>query len=136
MSATIPFVWVDVSADVDAGGSTVRRSDKEAGLGDIMLMPVMFNHHVSEDLNINSRIVIYAPGGDYEKGRLANPGRNYWTFEPLIGFMHLRKKSGQEASIFFGADFNTENPATDYPASSLLSRTQAGCWRDKVSVVV
>ena len=34
--------------------------------------------------------------------------------------LYLRKKSGQEASIFFGADFNTENPATAYRTGTQL----------------
>lgn len=114
VSATIPFVSLDVEADVRTRLGTERRSDSESGLGDIVFQPLMLNYAVNEDFNINTRLSIYAPTGDYEKGRLANPGKNYWTFEPKIGFMYFGQQNGREASIFTGLDFNTENDDTDY----------------------
>ena len=74
----------------------------------------MLNYHANDDLDLNARLNIYAPSGSYKVGRLANLGKNYWTFEPLFGFMYMGRKNGREASIFFGADFNTKNHATDY----------------------
>lgn len=64
------------------------------------------------NLNLNFRTGIYAPTGDYEVGRLANTGKNFWTFEPTLGLMYFGLNNGIEASVFVGADFNTENPAT------------------------
>ena len=122
MSATIPFVHVHVEVDdeVFALGTTIERKSEESGLGDIVLMPLMFNYHLNDDININSRLAIYAPTGDYQVGRLANLGKNYWTFEPIVGFMYLGQENGREASIFFGADFNTENSDTDYQTGSQI----------------
>ena len=62
----------------------------------------------------------YAPTGDYEVGRLANTGKNFWTIEPTLGLMYFGQKNGIEASVFFGADFNTENPDTDYKSGTQL----------------
>jgi len=122
MSATIPYVVLDVSADVEAtaGGfsSTLSRSSTTNGLGDIVLMPLMLNYNVHPDFNVNFRLGIYAPTGDYEVGRLANTGKNFWTFEPVIGLMYFGQKNGFEASAFFGADFNTENQDTDYQSGT------------------
>ena len=122
MSATIPFLRLEVEADVSVPGlpGTIRRKDSEYGLGDIMFSPLMLNYHVSDDLSLNGRLNVYAPTGDYEVGRLANLGKNYWTFEPIVGFMYLGKKNGREASIFFGADFNTENNDTNYQTGTQL----------------
>ena len=118
MSATIPWVTMTVEANVAAspGGSnlTVKRKDRESGLGDIILMPLMLNYKVNEDLNTNFRLAVYAPAGDYEAGRLANPGKNFWTVEPTAAVMYFGQKNGIEASLFFGMDFNTENLDTDY----------------------
>ncbi len=114
MSTTIPWLTMDVSADVNAGNSSVRRQDKESGLGDIVLMPIMFNYNHNKNLNSNYRLGIYAPSGDYEVGRLANPGKNYWTFEPMAAIVYLGQENGIEASLFAGVDFNTENKDTDY----------------------
>ena len=118
MSATIPFVHVEV--EVSAEGTTLEPKSEKSGLGDIVLMPLMFNYHLNDDININSRLAIYAPTGDYEVGRLANLGKNYWTFEPIVAFMYLGQENGREASIFFGADFNTKNPDTNYQTGSQI----------------
>ncbi len=75
---------------------------------------MVFNYSQSEDLSFNIRLGIYAPTGDYEVGRLANTGKNFWTFEPVIGAMYFGKQNGIEASLFGGLDFNTKNSDTEY----------------------
>lgn len=118
VSMTIPFVELTVGADVaspaDPQGRTIRRSDTDTGLGDILLFPVMLNYTFSPSLSANFRVGIYAPTGDYQKGALANTGKNFWTVEPTAALMYLNPKTGLEASAFFGIDFNSENNATDY----------------------
>lgn len=115
---TVPFVSIEVEANVvspnDPLARTLRRSDTATGLGDILLLPVMFNYALNPALNANFRLGIYAPTGDYELGALANQGKNYWTFEPIAALIYLNPKNGFEASGFLGLDFNTENSATDY----------------------
>lgn len=119
-SATIPWLWVDVTANAEVTGprgrtiAQRRLTSSEDGLGDIVLMPLMLNYKASDDFSINFRVAAYAPTGDYEVGRLANPGRNYWSFEPTMGFIYLGQKSGIEASLFAGYTLNTENRDTDY----------------------
>jgi hypothetical protein len=118
VSATIPFVSQEVSANVVAGPISIRRTSSLDGLGDIVLMPLMLNYNVSSNLNLNFRTGLYAPTGDYEVGRLANTGKNFWTVEPTLGLMYFGVNNGFEASLFFGADFNTENPDTDYQSGT------------------
>jgi len=118
LSTTVPFMWADVSANVVTDPATVRRSSSVNGLGDIVLMPLMINYNVNSNLNVNFRTGIYAPTGDYEVGRLANTGKNFWTFEPTLGLMYFGVNNGREASIFVGADFNTENPDTHYQSGT------------------
>lgn len=120
MSMTIPYVDLDIDANVLTPLGTVRRSDSISGIGDTVLMPVMLNQNLSPDFNINYRLGIYAPTGRYEVGRLANTGKNYWTIEPTVGFMYFGQKIGLEASAFLGADFNFENPDTDYRSGTQL----------------
>ena len=119
MSITAPWVWMDVSADVDAtlprgAPVSVRRSDSVDGLGDLVLMPLMVNYKATDDFSVNFRVAAYAPTGDYEVGRLANPGKNYWTFEPTLALMYFGQKNGFEASFFTGLAMNTENDDTNY----------------------
>lgn len=67
-----------------------------------------------EDLNTNFRLAVYAPTGDYQVGRLANPGKNFWTVEPTAALIYFGQKNGIEASLFYGMDFNSENSDTNY----------------------
>jgi hypothetical protein len=114
MSATVPYVWVEVQADLPAGGTNIRRTDEVTGLGDIVLLPLMVGYAAARDLQLDARVALYAPTGDYEVGRLANAGKNYWTVDPTLGLLYLGKENGIEVSAFAGLGINTENPDTDY----------------------
>jgi hypothetical protein len=61
---------------------------------------------------------VYAPTGEFETGRLANPGRNYWTFDPTFQVSYNNEKTGFNAAIFTGVTLNTENNATDYQSGA------------------
>ncbi len=121
MSTTIPLVRAEVSAAAATlvrPGLSVSLDDDETGLGDILFQPVMVSRKFSPDFKINSRLTVYAPTGDYTAGKLANTGKNFWTFSPSVEFMYFGQKNGLEASLFTGVDFNTENPDTDYTSGT------------------
>lgn len=118
MSATVPYVWLEVQGDLTAGGTTVRRSSRENGLGDMVLMPLMLSWTLSRDVHLDFRTGVYAPTGSYEVGRLANTGKNFWTIEPTLGVLYFGQQNGIEASVYIGMDFNTENQATSYQSGS------------------
>lgn len=124
MSATIPYITMEVSANTALtlpSGATAagpRKTDRVTGLGDVVLMPLMFNYIVDPDFNVNFRVTGYAPTGSYQVGRLANTGKNFWTVEPTLGLMYFGQKNGREASVFIGADFNQENPDTKYKSGT------------------
>jgi hypothetical protein len=121
-AVTVPFVDLEVEADVgvpiDPLERTVRRKDSDSGLGDILLFPFMLNYNVSPALNYNFRVGLYAPTGDYEKGQLANTGKNYWSVEPTAALVYLNPKNGREFSAFLGATFNEKNDDTDYKSGT------------------
>ena len=50
-------------------------------------------------------------------GDWPTPGKNFWTIEPTLGLMYFGQKNGIEASVYFGADFNFENPDTRLSAA-------------------
>jgi hypothetical protein len=56
---------------------------------------------------------IYCPSGEYDKNRVANIGRNYWTFEPIVAGTYI-SDSGYEVSAKFMYDFNTRNDDSGY----------------------
>ena len=112
----IPYVWLKVKGQVTGPlGNTITVRDKASGIGDITLYPFMLGWTgLNGDLKYDVRLGIYAPTGDYDKGKLANVGKNYWTFEPAILLSYISSKIGLELSAFAGMDFNTENHKTDY----------------------
>ncbi len=122
MSATIPWVSIEILAkgvSSIAGRSLSKNlTDKVTALGDVVLMPLMFNYNINKDLNANVRLAIYTPTGSYEVGRLANTGKNFWTVEPTAALIYFGQKNGIEASLFFGVDFNTENKDTNYKSGA------------------
>ena len=112
---TIPYVDMKVTAGlVSSGDLSLKESDTDAGLGDIMLMPIMLNQNINPSLNFNYRLSIYAPTGNYKVGKLANTGKNFWTVEPTVAAVYVGKDNGIEASVYVGVDFNSENKDTHY----------------------
>ncbi len=117
--AAVPFIWLDVKGTVAPPiGPSVKRTDSANGLGDITLYPFMLGWTNGPDLKYDVRLGIYAPSGDYEVGKLANTGRNYWTFEPAVSASWLSTRIGTEVTVFAGLDFNTENPDTHYTSGT------------------
>ena len=118
MSATVPYLRMDVSGSVASGPVSVQRSDAVSGLGDLVLIPLMLNYKVNPDFNTEFRLVFYAPTGSYELGRLANTGKNFWTVEPTVAWRYFGQKNGIEATLFAGIDYNRENAATQYKSGN------------------
>jgi hypothetical protein len=116
VGVALPFVWVEAKGEVTGPlGNTFTKRDKASGIGDITLYPFMLAWTgFKGDLKSDVRLGIYAPTGDYDMGKLANVGKNYWTFEPMISLSYISSKIGLELSAFAGMDFNTENHKTDY----------------------
>ena len=121
MSSTLSLLNVELSGDLNFDGTSFwyKEGDRTA-LGDLVIMPLMVNYNVNNDLNINARVGLYAPTGSYEYGRFINTGKNYWTVEPTIGVVYFGQENGREASLYFGADFNEENDATNYKSGTQL----------------
>jgi len=115
----LPYVSMEVSASVSTTAGAIRRDDSASGLGDVTLIPVMLAWK-NESWQYNVLMPIYAPTGQYEKGRLANPGLNYWTFDPTIGVSYNNAKTGLNAAAYAGIGLNTENNATNYKSGSVF----------------
>lgn len=114
----LPYVWVDAEAYVTGPlGNTIKRKDSASGLGDVTLIPLMMAWK-SNLWQYDAVFMIYAPTGDYEQGDLANPGLNYWTFDPTVGFSYNNEKIGFNAALHAGLSFNTENSDTNYQSGT------------------
>ena len=104
VQAFLPIVYLDVSVP--------GRDDDRWGIGDVIVDPFMLGWH-SKNWHVTTGIDIFVPVGTYDEDRLANAGRNYWTFEPVVAVTFL-SDGGIELSSKFMYDFNTENEDTDY----------------------
>jgi hypothetical protein len=120
VAAFLPYTSLDISADAQTPFGTIRRHNSVSGFGDLTLVPVMLAWKTGGDWQIDALVPIYAPTGDYQKGRLGNPGLNYWTFDPIVGLAYLNKKSGFNAMLHVGYGMNTENTDTRYQSGSVL----------------
>ena len=125
--AAVPYVWMEVKGQAQRVGPTgnpgpvFTARDTANGLGDMTLIPFMLGWtNMLPDFKLDVRQSIYAPTGEYEQGRLANVGKNYWTFEPGLMASWLSSKIGTEVSLYTGVDFNTVNDATDYQSGTSL----------------
>lgn len=113
----VPVVWVEASGEVTSRlgphAGSLHESDSDSGIGDITVLPLMLVWQQGF-LKYGGYFGIYAPTGSYEVGRLANVGKNYWTFEPSLFASYLSEKIGLEVTAFAGYDVNTENHDTNY----------------------
>jgi len=81
--------------------------------GDIILSPFIFNWDLGNNYAVSTGLDISIPVGRYDKNDPINIGRNYWSFQPVMGFSY-KDPEGFEAHILSRLMFNTENKDTDY----------------------
>ncbi len=118
-AVAIPYLWMEVKGNVQVGPIAGNRSDSANGLGDIQILPLMLGWRKS-DVSYGATFAVYAPTGEFEKGQLANVGKNFWTFEPGLSMSWLSSKTGTEVSLFASYDFNTKNDKTDYQSGDVF----------------
>lgn len=97
-----------VDLKVEISGQHQRKS----GMGDIIFGPAL-GYHYSPNFHAIYAIDIFAPTGEYDRGDLANIGRNYWAIEPIAAFSYV-DPAGLNADLKLMYDFNQRNRDTDY----------------------
>lgn len=114
----VPLVdlWVDVNG----------QHQKKTGMGDIIFGPAL-GYHYSDKFHAIYALDIFAPTGRYDRGDLANIGRNYWAFEPVAAFSYV-DPAGVNADIKIMYDFNLRNSATDYRSGQELHADYSLGW--------
>jgi hypothetical protein len=116
----LPYVWIDAEASVTGPlGNTSYRKESASGIGDITLLPLMMAWK-SDSWQYSALLMVYAPTGEYEEGKLANPGLNYWTFDPTAGVSYNNAQNGFNAAVYAGISFNTENEDTNYQSGTVF----------------
>ena len=119
VGAFLPYVWMDAKAEVRTPLGPLRRRDSASGIGDLTIIPGMLAWKRGS-WQLNALLPIFAPTGDYDVGRLANPGLNYWSFDPTVVASFNHETTGFNAALHLGVMFNTENTDTDYQTGDLF----------------
>ena len=120
MAIALPYRSIEVSASQANMDSVTRQRDKDSGVGDIMISPLMLAYPISDYWQSELHFNIYAPTGAYEAGKLANVGKNYWSFSPVAWLQYIEPVTGQEFTLSGGFDWNTKNDDTDYQTGTQL----------------
>jgi hypothetical protein len=115
--ATGVFVPTVVNVDIDTGisvlGSRVGFQDEVTRFGDVTFVPGVL-YWRKGNLHFSLAEYIVTPTGDYDKDNLVNTSLNYWTFDTDFAVTYLNEETGQDYSINFGYNYNTENSDTNY----------------------
>jgi hypothetical protein len=119
VGAFLPYAWITAQADVATALGTRQRRDRVSGFSDMTIIPAMLAWKADE-WQYSAFLPVFAPTGQYETGRLANPGLNYWTFDPTVGASYSGAKNGLNAALYGGFSINTENGATNYQSGTVF----------------
>ncbi|WP_166363385.1 SphA family protein [Pseudomonas akapageensis] len=111
---------------VDLKVSVNGQEQSNSGLGDILFAPAL-GYHYSEKLHAIFAVDTIAPTGKYNRNDLANPGRNYWVFQPLVALSYVDPE-GLNVDLKTMYDFNRKNEATDYLSGQALHMDYAVGW--------
>lgn len=102
---------------VDLRVQMAGERDHRSGLGDMMLAPMLGWHNGSHHWIAALENIL--PTGDYDADRLANIGKNYYTFRPIFAYSY--NHAGWDISTKMAYSFNTENNDTDYQSGQYFS---------------
>lgn len=112
MHVFLPVVYQDVKLSPPV--APFPMDDSRASLGDIIIDPFILSWH-GANWHAATGVDIFLPTGNYDKRHLANPGRNYWTFEPIVAATFL-PGGGFDISAKLMYDINTKNSDSSTPA--------------------
>ena len=91
-------------------------SESRSGVGDLIVTPLILGWH-SKNWHGVFGIDAFMPTGSYDKARVDNIGRNYWSTEIAAAFTYL-SDSGIEVSSKLMYDINFNNKDTDYKSGN------------------
>lgn len=119
----VPAFRSNVSATVDFGVfGTATAEETTTGIGDIIFNPITLWGGIgdmdTQRLYWSLAEFITAPTGQARRGRIAEPGRNHWSFDTVASVSWVDFQSGYELSGAAGVIFNTRNNQTDYTSGA------------------
>lgn len=112
--------WVGSEGSLQLNTLSQRASTSNAGVGDVVAVPLTVGIHFSENNNLAISTMIFAPTGHFTPGNLSNLGMGEWTVMPNVAHTYLWKKRGLEFNNFVGFDIYTQNDTTRYTSGTMF----------------
>ena len=119
---SLPYDWNKITARIGTSQTTLASETESASsLFDLMFTPISAGYHISKTEHVSFALNVWAPTGEYDKTRLANPSLNNWTFVPTVSYTKMLPEQGLQIDGSLGIQFYTRNQATDYQNAPVLS---------------
>jgi hypothetical protein len=112
--------WVGASGSVAFNGASLNASSANAGLGDVVFIPLTAGIHLSANNNLAISTMIFAPTGAFRPGNLSNMGMGEWTVMPNVAHSYVWKKRGLAFDNFVGFDIYSKNNTTNYKSGAMF----------------
>lgn len=110
----LPVIFdANLSGSVQFGPHRISNHGNRGGMGDLAVAPLSLTWKWG-DVNVDLSQYIFMPTGYYDANNIINLGRNYWSFDTLLGMTWIDSTRGHEISFRAGFMSNTENDATQY----------------------
>lgn len=94
-------------------GIVAKDDSTTSGLGDIQAVPFGIIWDVN-DMHFLAAQNFVITSGRYSADKANNMGRNYFSWDEVVGFTWLDQNKGHEVSFMAGYMINTKNQATNY----------------------
>ena len=98
---------------------TTNRTGNVSAFNDIVVSPLIVGWH-SGYFHWNVAASVWMPAGDYDKTRLVNTGRNYWSVVPQFSATYFDPKAGWDVSASSMYIVSYENTATHYNSGNVI----------------
>ena len=112
--------WVGSEGSLQFGNFSRSRSTSNAGMGDVVIVPLTAGIHFSETNNLAISTMIFAPTGQFRPANLSNLGMGEWTIMPNFAHTYMWEKRGLEFDNFVGFDIYSQNTTTKYTSGTMF----------------
>jgi hypothetical protein len=112
--------WLGAEGSLQANQVSRSTSSANAGIGDVVMVPLTVGIHLSDTNNLAISTMVFAPTGQFRPANLTDTGMGEWTFMPNIAHTYLWEKRGLEFDNFVGFDIYTENSTTRYKSGTVF----------------
>jgi len=112
--------WVGSNGSLQFNNFSRSTSSSNAGIGDVVIVPLTASIHFSDNNNLAISTMIFAPTGQFRPGNLSNLGLGEWTIMPNVAHTYLWEKRGLEFDDFVGFDIYSQNLTTKYTSGTMF----------------